>query len=270
MNFVPDTLHPRRVLQKVRSRYDEARETAISRVSSYALTKFGKSKYARRSFNTIPTSLIAAFFKAVVNFLLLYRLATGYRWVDFFVSLAVTVFTALISPVFYVMVQEREEDLMKFSNHFADQVALYGLDYLRMWQGRTVFACGMMAMLFVTVFEVNSDYIRHWIFESLLALWVVDRVNQWRDSLFLPAPVKVEMEFMPAPHVFQLTKYDLVKIPLRYVKKVTSDAVTPQPGRAHPIRLSNYPSSSAGGDQAPVRRVLGGTLRNVIEDWEGH
>lgn len=123
------------------------------------MEKFGQSKYARQSINTIPTSILAGILRAIFNFLIMYRLNTGSYWIDFCISMFVTIFTAAISPIFYVIVQERESDLMAFSNHFADQLMINGFDHLRMWQSRSVAFLGFIAILFLLCFEVNSKYL---------------------------------------------------------------------------------------------------------------
>jgi len=270
MDFVPDTIHWEAPLKKIKSIYQEKKEEAIARLGTYALEKFGKSKYARKTFNTLPTSVIAGIFKSLVNFLILYRLATGHRWVDFFISMIVTVITAVISPVFYVIVQEREHDLMKFSNHFTDQLMIHGFDYLRMWQGRTVFALGLVAIVYLSLVEVTSHYLRHWILESLLALWVVDKVNQWRDSIFLPIPIDWKVEFIPAPQQLQLTKYDYIRVPLRRVKLMETPTTKLIHNYRRPRRARYFQRRDAlveHLEREKNQRLIGGTMRNVIEDW---
>lgn len=258
---------------QVQKSVKETQDQALAQVGKYALKTFGKSKYARTTLNTIPTSIIANLLKAVVNFLILYRLNTGTYWVDFCVSMLVTIITAAISPIFYVLVKEREADLLKFSNHFADQVMIQGVDYLRMWQSRSAIVIGIIAIIFLLFVEVNSEYLIKVIIEYLLAFWVVDKVNQFRDTILLPYPVDVKREFFKPPKPIQLTKYDLVEIPARTMKKHTK-LILPPPKTiiALPmLRAQHFETKQQLveylHDTLKRRAKIAGSMRRVMDDW---
>jgi len=266
--------------KRIESVWKKTQDRALAKVGTYALKNFGKSKYARQSFNTLPTSVIAGLLKAIVNFLILYRLHTGAYWFDFCLSMLVTMVTAAISPVFYVIAQEREADLMAFSNHFLDQLMAQGVDYLRMWQSRSAVVLGAVAIVFLLFVEVNSTYLIQCIIEYLLAFWVVDKVNQFRDVIFLPVPLEVSREFYPPPTPQQLTKYDVIN-----VEKVLSQA-TRSLDRHVKIAKSKLPKQAKhlftkkewiqhvkqteivnATELSPKQSKMGGSMRRVMDDW---
>jgi hypothetical protein len=176
---------------------------------------------------------------------------------------------------------------MAFSNHFMDRFMLQGGDYLRLWQSRSAVVIGVFAICFLLLVEVNSAYLIRCIIEYLLSFWVVDKVNQFRDSIFLPVPIAVSVEFYPPPKELQLTKYDLVEIPLRHVKhdtliidplpaKITSRARRSVRHFVTKSELINYlKTKSTKGTANPhpsgsgnvITAKIGGSVRHVMEDW---
>lgn len=248
-----------------------ARPTFFNLLS--ALEKFGRSKYARRQLSTVPTSIIAGLLKSIVNFLLLYRLATGYVVLDFFVSIIVTICLAIVSPIFYYMVKEREQDIIALTNHFADHAMHHGYEYLLMWRGRTIAVSGAVAILFLLCFEVNSWYLIRTIVELLLSFWIVDQINLFRESLFKPVPVNVEMVFCARARPYELTRHDIVSVPLPVARLVyvVPDPFTTLFKKATVLRIASLLEAvkstlTAGRAQQPTM-VIGGSSRIVVSDW---
>jgi len=85
---------------------------------------------------------------------------------------------------------------MSFSNHVADQLQVRGFDFVKMWKGRTVALLGLVAIVFLLCFDVDSPYLIKTIIEMLLSFWIVDQINTFRDSIFLPVPIEIKEEFV--------------------------------------------------------------------------
>lgn len=273
MESQPPPEKPKRVpdyFGQLKRYFEEKKNQGAATLGTMALEKFGKSKYARQQLSTVPTSIMAGALKSVFNFLILYRLATSIPILDFFISVLVTVVLAAISPVFYVIAKEREADIMAFSNHFADHLFYYGFDYLRMWRGRTVAAMGLSAILFLLCFEVNSTYLIQVVIEMLVAFWVVDQVNNFRDSIFKPLPIKVSFDFIAAARPQQLTKHDFIKVPLK--KAVRAETLPNvidhymQPKRATLLAILSDVKNAIMETKARNVKV-GGSTRKIIDDW---
>lgn len=201
--------------------YQQRKDEAVGQLTQYALTRFGRSKFARRSLNTIPTAVIANLLKAVVNFLFLYRVHTGVHWVDFCLSLLVCMVTAAISPLFHVLVQEREADLMRLSNHVADRLMLHGQVYWNQLQVKAISFLSALAIVYLWLVPVDSPMLIQTIVENLICFWVVGRVNDWRDSLWKPVEINVTREFHQVVQPHKLTSYHLVAVSHSNVRQAT-------------------------------------------------
>lgn len=185
------------------------KDKLVDRATSYAIDKFGSSEYARKTFSIIPVTIIATFIKACFNFLITSRLITGYRILDSVISLVVACFTALLSPIFYVMVRENERAIISFSDHFVNRVFnlpvrinnkynntpapsigpvsashSMGIEYLIEWRNRIILLISGICIIFLLIVEVNSYYLIWMIIEFLVGFWVIDKVNLFRESLF--------------------------------------------------------------------------------------
>jgi hypothetical protein len=160
--------------------------------------------------------------------------------------------TAAISPIFYAMIQERERDLEAFSNHFVDQLMAHGLDYVRLWQSRSAVAVGCLALVYLQFVEVDSTMLQKTIIEYLLSFWVVDKINMWRDSIYLPVPITVKQEFLAAAKPMQLTKYDFVTL---------------KPPRPHTITVSSTPKPRHATEKQQGQVQVARTHRQILDDY---
>jgi hypothetical protein len=221
-------------------------------------------------------SLFATILKSVVSFLLLFRLQTTYAPLNFFISLMVTVACAFVSPVFYLVAREHENDFLVFSNHIADRImAPGGLLYLIQLRNIVVLSVSAVAIIFCLIVEVTSWYIIQTIVEFLIGFWVVDQVNQFRESLFRPVPIQVEIRNQPIVFPHQLTKYDYVetgkKRSLMWKTAPQVDHVVKRDAkllkRAKQIKASEMKARQNLMIKAQKAKMAGATLL-VMDEWE--
>lgn len=254
--------------------YEQKKSQVLSKIGTYAVERFGNSQYARTTLNSIPLSILSSFLKGTVSFLLLYRLQTSYFILNFLISTIVTSICAFVSPVFYLMAREHEKELLLLSNHVADRLmAPGGLLYLIKIRNIIVLSTSAVVILFCLIVEVTSWYIIHTIVEFLIGFWIVDQVNQFRESLFLPISINVTLTNEPVIIAHQLTNYDFVKTGrLRQVK-----LMPPPQDIKLPASVSSKKAKEVTKDEivkkldfqmkAKKATMAGATLL-LMEDWE--
>lgn len=183
------------------------------------LEKMVRSDQAGEHLNALPLSLVAMSLKASLNFLIMYRLATGYTIPDVALSMVVTCFTAFLSPAFYTFARQYEPELLRFTRHVRERVlAPQGLDYALTWRNRGVLAASAGTIVMLKTVDVDSNYLVRCIVEWLLSFWIADQINQYRDALYVPQTVEWYQEFLPPVNKRYI---EYVKVPLRKVKYVT-------------------------------------------------
>jgi hypothetical protein len=244
----------------------------VAQLGLTILEKMARSPQARAHISTIPISILATFLKNILHFLIFFRLVTGNSIVDFFISIFLSIFTALLSPLFLVAIKDVEPHLVKFTNHFMDRAMMknnQGVEYLLTVRNRGVLATSTLTILFLLYVDVDSHYLIRSIIEYLICFWVVDQVVQVRDSFYLPVEVVVRSEFHASPTQLQITKYDYFKPPKRVLRAsayLHTHALIPSvsyPKRA--IRVNIKPANKFKDEK------IAGKNRRIIEDWgRGH
>lgn len=236
--------------------WQRKKQQALTRLGTFALDRIARSNQTRQHLSALPISLVAALIKGCINFLLLYRLATGHRLLDATISVTISAGTAFVSPVFYALVRQREADMLYFTNLFVDRVmAPNGLDFLLGVRNGTMLALAVCLIAFFAAVDVDSWYLIQLIVEYMVAFWVVDQVNQYRDSFYLPHEIVVRREFIPRPVPLQLTRYDLVRIPLRQATWAYAEPV---------------PTVTTGDATKPSQpQQVAGSMIRIVDDYSG-
>lgn len=256
--------------------YEQKKSQVLSKLGTYAIERFGNSQYARTSLNSIPLSLLASLLKGTVSFLLLFRLQTNYYAINFIISMMVTVVCAFISPVFYLVAREHEKDLLTFSNHVADRlIQPGGILYLIKLRNIAVLSISAFVIVFCLFVDVTSWYIINTIIEFLIGFWVVDQVNQFRESLFLPVPIEVVITNNPIVFPHQLTVYDYektgrlrqVKVVASPIEKQISSLTFAKAKRAKKTTREEILRNFDLKMKAKTAKMAGATLL-LMDDWE--
>lgn len=264
----------------VLAKIQNVKNETIAKAGMFIVEQIAHSSQAREQLAIIPMSIMAAAIKCALNFLIMYRLATGSRWVDFFISLCLSATVGAVSPIFFAAAKRYEPEIVKFTNHVADHSLMphgKGVEYLTTWRNRGVVGASLVAIAFLSVVEVDSWYLIQTIAECLVSFWVVDQVNQFRDSLYLPVEVRYKTEFHPRPQPTLLTQFDFIKIPLHRAKIITPSpsAVIHEykpPKRAVriscplPMRECEEPKMVLQDKNVKRKKVAGSQLR-ILDDW---
>lgn len=246
--------------------------SVLKKTGLFALNQIARSNATHQHLAVFPISVVAGILKAVVNFLLLYRIATGNRYMDSVISFLVCAFTAFISPVFYAVAQQRERDLVKFTTHFMDRVmAKDGVVFLLSIRNRGIMLTGLIMVMVLSVVQVDSPYLIQCILEYLFSFWIVDKVNQYRDSLYVPQLIEWKQEFHPRVVPQKLTRNDFFKITTVHTVTIANTKtdtaewvhIYPAPKRAILVKIPTATILSI-----PPQQVAGSFLR-IVENYGG-
>ena len=134
--------------------YDPTKKKALKYAGNYAYDGFFRSKFAREKINTIPMSITAVVFRMIFNFLLFSRLKTEIYWLDFGISIILTVIVTLLSPFFYTSIKAHEPDFMRFTDNFIENfLGDNGWDYLENFKNKILISLGIAMMLILQFFD---------------------------------------------------------------------------------------------------------------------
>jgi len=163
--------------------YKNTKKKALSYAGSYAYDSFFRSKFARQKINTIPMSIIALIVRTISNFLLFSRLRTGIHWLDFLISMIITIIITLFSPFFYTSVKAHEEAFLNYTNIFVDNfLGPDGWEYVENIKNRIVLTLGIILLIILQFVEVNSRYLQELIIHTLITGYVPDQILKWIES----------------------------------------------------------------------------------------
>ena len=250
------------------AKWQEKKGKLMQTLGTTLIEKMARSQQARVKIATVPTSIMATFLHGIVNFLIFYRLATGYFPFDVAISLLITIFLAFISPLFFLLAKEREKDFVAFTNHFMDKVmSTNGIDYLLSVRNNAVVSASVVAILFLLCFEVNSWYLIRVIVEYLISFWVADQVNQYRESFYRPKELNITTEFCESPTPCQLTPYDIVMLPVlrcRKVKMCEPVSFDTHLATIKPVELKRVVLKDVGKKR---RERVANSMVTIIDDW---
>ena len=196
--------------------YKKTKKKALTYAGAYAYESFFRSKFAREKINGVPMSIIALVIRSIFNFLIFSRLRTGIYWLDFIMSMIVTVIVTLLAPVFYTSIKAHEDGFMRYTNIFVDNfLGPNGWDYVENFKNKMLFALGLVMVIILQFVTVDSRYLQELIIHTLITGFISDQVQQWIDSLAQIRICYIGMEMVnPQPQYIVPAVF-----PLRYVKK---------------------------------------------------
>lgn len=246
------------LLKSAVERTRKFKDDASAYAGMYVLDKIARSAPARMHMATVPLSLAATLIKSVVQFLILYRLATGTVWVDTAAGLVVSAMSALCSPFFFALVKQHEHEFLRFTHLIADRAMQgdgRGIEFVAMVKSRLVLSGALVLVAVLLVVEVNSAMLIRLILEYLVALWVSEQVNTLRDNVYMPVAITPTLIRTPAIVDHVLTKYDYIAV------------VPPKASRA--VVANTWAHPKVQRVKAVARKRMADTLVTVIDDWNG-
>lgn len=163
--------------------YKKSKNKVLTYAGSYAYESFLRSKFARERLNSLPMSIVSMVLRTILNFLIFSRLVTGYRLIDFFISIVITVFITLLAPLFYKSVEVHKEGFMEYTNNFIDNfMGPDGWEYVENFKNRSIMTIGIGLILLLQFVEVNSRFLQEFILHSLITGFISDRIQKYIDD----------------------------------------------------------------------------------------
>ena len=155
--------------------YDKLYNKAQKTLTNKALKKFVKSDYLRDTTSILPLTLLTLFARGIFNFLITSRIKTNYIFLDFPLSVSVTVLLTLFSPILYNHISKTyDKEIKVFSKNVIDSYYTQGWIFIEIWKSRILGSIGMFTILILFFVEINSFIIQEFIFHTMISSIIVD------------------------------------------------------------------------------------------------
>ena len=152
----------------------------IKYAGNYAYKNFMKSKFARNQLNVVPLSIASLTLRSIVGYFVISRFRSGIYWLDFLISMIMTIIITLLSPAFYLSVQSHEEKFMAYTNSFVDNfMGPHGWEYIDGIKNRFLFIGGFFLLITLQLVEINSRMIQEFIIHTVITGYISDKLNQF-------------------------------------------------------------------------------------------
>jgi len=166
--------------------FKKSKKHAITYAGSYAYESLLRSKFALEKLNIIPISLVSIMIRTVFNFLLFSRLVTGIHWLDFMISMIVTIFMTLLSPFFYSAVKNYEEVFTRHTNNVVNNfLGPNGWEYIDNIKNMIIFSLGILSLIVLQFVQINSRYLQEVIIHTLITGYVSDKILNFINNISL-------------------------------------------------------------------------------------
>lgn len=179
---------------------NKMKKKGIKQFTSYALDKFVKSDYLRNNTNILPLSGITMVIRSLFNFLIMSRLHTGIKYIDFPLSVCITIILSLTTPLYYDVISYIwESDILKFTNIVVDNLwHKDGWTFFELWKGRILGFIGMTCIIALFFVEVTSSMIQEFILHMMICGAITEKMNLHILDLIekKPKPINVELKDM--------------------------------------------------------------------------
>jgi hypothetical protein len=164
--------------------FKKTKKKAISYAGSYAYDSFLRSKFARDRLNSLPMALVAMIIRTILNFLILSRLVTGMKLLDFTISMIITIIITLSAPFFYLSVKAHEDAFLSYTNNFMDRfMGPGGWEYVEDVKNRIFLSLGFILLILLQFVEVNSKYLQEIIIHTLITGFISDQIQRRINSI---------------------------------------------------------------------------------------
>ncbi len=166
--------------------YKKAKKEVISYAGSYAYEKLLRSKYARENVNAIPMTIVSVLLRLIFNFLILSKLKTGNWWVDFIVSVVITIIITLFSPFFYISIKAHSDVFMHYTDMILDGMLKPGEPgYAEMVKNRVLIFMGIILIVLLEFLNITSRYVQELLLHSLITGIISEFIQCQLDKLIV-------------------------------------------------------------------------------------
>lgn len=163
--------------------YNKSKKKVISYAGSYAYDSLLRSKFAREKINTIPMTLVTIIVRSILNVLLFSKFVTGYKILDFTISVIITIIITLLSPFLYKSVEVHKDGFMSYTNSFMDRfMGQDGWEYIETVKNRSLLTIGLTIIMLLQFIEVNSRYLQEIIVHTLITGFISDQIQKYIET----------------------------------------------------------------------------------------
>ena len=164
--------------------YKKSKKSAITYAGSYAYESFLRSKFARNKINSLPMSLVSFVIRIIANFLILSRLITGIKILDFTVSVILTIVITLTAPFFYTSIKAHEDMFLLYTNGIMDRfMGPGGWEYMEDIKNKFLLSIGILLLIVLQFVQVNSKSLQEIIVHMLITGIISDKLQGWVDNI---------------------------------------------------------------------------------------
>ena len=224
-----------------------AKNKALSYAGKYAYEKFVRSKYAKDHVNAVPIAVISVIVRMVLNILILSKLVTNIVWLDFLISVTITVTITLLSPLFYISIEAHSKGFMHYTNIFINNfLGPNGFEYLEMVKNVIIFVVAIILLIILQFIEVTSSYIQKIIIHLMITGIISDLIQRWLDTLGRKERLYYGMTYYKPARLYKLTHKNYISTPYRMIQYCDTNnriIMGPDPQRALVVsknKLKNY------------------------------
>ena len=163
--------------------FKNTKDKAVSYAGTYAYEKFVRSQYAKEHINSIPMIITSLIVRMVINFLIISKLKTGLSWLDFIISISITVIVTILSPFFFTSIEVHKEGFIYYTNIFINNFLGYEYEYMETFKNVILVIISIILIIVLQFVEITSRYIQKIIIHSIITGSIAYLFQLWIDNL---------------------------------------------------------------------------------------
>lgn len=162
----------------------KSKKKIIKYAGSYAYDSFLRSKFAREKLNSLPMILVSTILRTITNFLIFSRIQTNLEWLDFLISIFITIIVTLTTPIFYKSISAHEKTFLYYTNILLDKFMGPG-GWILMYRVKTVLvlSIGLILLSILQFVDVNSGYLQKIIIHTLITGFITEQIEQYINNI---------------------------------------------------------------------------------------
>lgn len=207
--------------------YNKSMDYISDAIKNFALERIIKSEYIKDSTTVIPLTLMTILTKSLFNFLILGRLYTNIYYLDFMISVMVTIFLSFSSPhIHNIFSTVYNKQVTNFTGNVLDSVWDEGWNYVNKWKNRIFGFIGVTVILLLFLVDVNSRMIQEFIVHTIITTVIIDYLNNISYDLNLQITQKLPPDIKKLLSIRINSSLILMKPDKHVVYKISSTIET--------------------------------------------
>jgi hypothetical protein len=183
----------KKISRPIKNIIDDQKTKIITQGAHYATDKLIESEYTKEKANILSMVIIAAIFKLILNTLIFNKIYTGNRFIDLIISIIISIICSMLSPALYQIVELQAPYFAKVTNHIINDIIdpRTRIDYLILWKNRLILTLSAIAIMFLLIVEVSSDYIIDCIISTIVSSIANDQFEQYKMNMDNPKSMQL-------------------------------------------------------------------------------